>query len=607
MRFAAIAPAGRRLASPSTGDRLLIRTLRSAPPWVPDQPSSTAPSASGRPPTPSHRSHLDSSIAPALRRTAFRVFDRRLGSQASPSAASEQPPSSASLDPTVPSSSQLSPRSFDDTVQKNMKVFTFGPSSHFAKHKPLKRIKLYGDTEETVIVQESFQVSLGSALILPLGLVLLKNMKCMLAFEYPMDLTMWRINSFCEFEIAAGTKMRHGSEFHLNTTTPAEIDPLGANLNWSEYCLMEFGGEVPAKFTNLLEKMKSCTENKGYSLLVDPSLIPSLHWTSVFQDVFHIVMHVMTKSERERFLKKLAPYCQAWHKDMMKNPLLRCFVMYSQSDGTFAKRDKNCPLAFLECICHALSHPLDYLELMNILGLKSYTKQDLHLLLQEKGGDKLVSDICNLLRIKYWQVLALERYLCREGSSCCPIPTVCIRRRFRDEPCHLDTPTVSKLKMVCEKRSKYENLFRESAVLNDWKLLHAESRVSAVKGFWSMFASLRDYSIWLCNREDDLGDCNRHEALNIVCGLLQKMSACRKYSFGKMLVNGSPNTPFKMKGFWVFPGVEVPGFLIDLNGMESYKWIRVNVSDEKDRELVDSILNENPLDEEPVVAPKYMI
>ena len=246
--------------------------------------------------------------------------------------------------------------------------------------------------------------------------------------------------------------MRHGSEFHLNK----DIYHFALLI---KYCLMEFGGEVPAKFTNLLEKMKSCTENKGYSILVDHSLIPSQHWPSAFLDAFHIVMDVMTNSEREIFLKKLAPYCQTWHKDMIKNPLLRCFVMYSQSDGSFAERDKNCPLAFLECIFHALSHPLDYLELMKILGLKSYTRQDLHLLLQEKGGDKLLCDICNQLPVKYRTVLAFERYLCREGSSCCPIPTFCIRRRFRDEPCRLDQPTVSKLKMVI---NLYNFLIHES-------------------------------------------------------------------------------------------------------------------------------------------------
>lgn len=583
MRLSAIAPARRGAAR-----LLLARALGSLPPpWNAAQPSAE-PSASERLPAPPRRLHFRPGAA-------FSAPIRSFGTQPHSAASKSQ---CSGLDDHS-SSPQPTPKGFEDTHLKKMKVFTRDPSSHFLKHKPVKWITLYADTKETAVVQDSFLTSLSSGLA-----VLARNRKIKLAFQHPVDLTMWRINSFTEFEIAAGALVKDFSEYDHN------LDIYNFAL-LSEYCLIEFGGVIPSKMIPLFEKMKSHEKNKGYSVLVDPCLIPAQFWSYAFLDAFHIIMHVMTDAERNEFLKKLNHRCQAWDKDMIGNTLLKQFVTYAHPDGTLASRDKNSSKAFLECIRHILSHPLDYLKLMKSLGLGSYTKEDLHLLVQEKVGNKLLKDICDLMSKDRLKELALERYLCREGSSCCPLPSFCIRRKFRDEPCRLKPEEITALKKVLNTRVDNENLFPVNEVLDAWKAVYADKRqrVQAAQGFWEMFASLREFStwsIWMCVREDDLGDCKSHEALNVICGLLQKMSACRAYSFGKMLVMGTSDKPFKMKGFWVLPGVDVPEFLMDLHGMNCYRWCRVDISVRKERDLINSLLHEYPSDDGPVVAARSL-
>ncbi|KAK1631702.1 hypothetical protein QYE76_006017 [Lolium multiflorum] len=412
---------------------------------------------------------------------------------------------------------------------------------------------------------------------------------------------MWVINSFSECEIAVGSEMRVASEFRIN------LDIHNSAL-LSEYCLIEFGGAVPPKMERLFKKMKCYTTNKGYSLITDPSLIAAHLWSSAFLDTFHMIFHEMPETERSSFLRKLDACCQGWHKEMIANKLLKYFVTYSHPDGTLANRDKNSSKAFLECIRHILSHPLDYLKMMERLGLGSYTKEDLHLLLQEKGGDKLMSDIWDILAEDHKErlkKLSLERYLCRMGSSCCPLPTICVRRSFKDEPSRFDPYTSTYLKRIYDQRINQEKLFLEPPVLRKWKIEYAKNRLSAIEGFWSMFASLGEYSIWICVREDDV-ECQKHATKNTVCALMQKMSACRAYSFGKMVVLGTSSGPFKMKGFWVFPKASVPSFLMEIHGMSCYGWTRVNTSLEKEKDFVDSVLNENIPNEGPVVAASYL-
>ncbi|KAI7730451.1 hypothetical protein M8C21_009537 [Ambrosia artemisiifolia] len=56
--------------------------------------------------------------------------------------------------------------------------------------------------------------------------------------------------------------------------------------------------------------------------------------------------------------------------------------------------------------------------------------------------------------------------------------------------------------------------------------------------------------------------------MNKVGGFLQRMDLVRKYAFGKMLIIGN-ETPFKIKGLWLFSGLEIPNFVMDrCYGME---------------------------------------
>ncbi|XP_048560464.1 uncharacterized protein LOC125541002 [Triticum urartu] len=469
---------------------------------------------------------------------------------------------------------------FSNAALVNHKLKTRDPHDYLTKHRPVEKVVLYGDKTESSIVSDSFRHALGTAIV-----SIFKSRKGKFAFRHPLDLRSWRVNAFGGFEVANGTPIiKKASEYD----TMHDFYELGV---FAEFCLLHFGGVIPEQFSKLIEKLKNPTTDKGYAIMVDPCLVPTHLWSLAFLDAFHTVMHLMSQEDRELILKKLDVHCQGWKADMLLNQLSKCYVMFIGPDETLKTRGEDSSRAFLECIRHALAHPLDYIGRLERLGFEIHSKQDLYKVLREKGGDRLLSLLFDLLPVKYVKKLALEWYLCREHSSCCPYPTNCIRRVLRKHDlCRLDPATVNRLTWLKMGNKMNEQLFVPSGVLNTWKVLYSENG-PALKEFWDMCDTIKRHSVWTCEGNDDIGNCHAHEMVNKTCGLMMHMYPCRSYSFGRMIVMGPKTGPYKVKGVWVFPGAEVPRFLMNIHGMDFYSWTKVDISIERQKTMVDDSLS----------------
>ncbi|GLT56295.1 hypothetical protein SLA2020_293450 [Shorea laevis] len=132
-------------------------------------------------------------------------------------------------------------------------------------------------------------------------------------------------------------------------------------------------------------------------------------------------------------------------------------------------------------------------------------------------------------------------------------------------------------------------------VLDDWKRLYSNTKTNfrevAIKGFWDMYDP-EGYSLWFCDYKYNDENTVSFVTLNKVSGFLQRMDLARKYAFGKMLVIGS-ESPFKVKGLWLFRGQEIPQFVLDeCYDMELYDWKKVDISDEAQKERVNQMIED---------------
>ncbi|CAL9134285.1 unnamed protein product [Musa textilis] len=130
-------------------------------------------------------------------------------------------------------------------------------------------------------------------------------------------------------------------------------------------------------------------------------------------------------------------------------------------------------------------------------------------------------------------------------------------------------------------------LLPSKMILNEWKRLYSNTKANfrelAIKGFWDMYDPV-GYSFWFRDYKYNDENTVSFVTLNKVSGFLQRMDLARKYAFGKMLVTGS-DPPFKVKGLWLFHGLEIPKFVLDeVYDMELYDWTKVDISDEAQKE-----------------------
>ncbi|KAI3755155.1 hypothetical protein L1987_54950 [Smallanthus sonchifolius] len=123
-------------------------------------------------------------------------------------------------------------------------------------------------------------------------------------------------------------------------------------------------------------------------------------------------------------------------------------------------------------------------------------------------------------------------------------------------------------------------------------LLHIISCFLMLKGFWEMFDP-EGYSLWFCNYKYNDENTDSFVTMNKVGGFLQRMDLARKYAFGKMLIIGN-EPPFKVKGLWLFRGLDIPKFAMDeCYDMELYEWTKVDLSDEIQKECVNQMIEDH--------------
>ncbi|KAK4271047.1 hypothetical protein QN277_019797 [Acacia crassicarpa] len=156
-------------------------------------------------------------------------------------------------------------------------------------------------------------------------------------------------------------------------------------------------------------------------------------------------------------------------------------------------------------------------------------------------------------------------------------------------------------------------------ILDEWKRLYSNTKIIfprlysnpktifrevAIEGFWDMYDP-EGYSLWFCDYKYNDENNVSFVTMNKVGGFLQRMDLARKYGFGKMLVIGS-ESPFKVKGLWLFRGQEIPQFVIDeCYDMELYEWKKVDISDEAQKELISQMIEDcEPFEGEPLLDAK---
>ncbi|KAI3755157.1 hypothetical protein L1987_54952 [Smallanthus sonchifolius] len=125
-----------------------------------------------------------------------------------------------------------------------------------------------------------------------------------------------------------------------------------------------------------------------------------------------------------------------------------------------------------------------------------------------------------------------------------------------------------------------------------WEHMQALVFIDLFIGFWEMFDP-EGYSLWFCNYKYNDENTISFVTMNKVGGFLQRMDLARKYAFGKMLIIGN-EPPFKVKGFWIFRGPEIPKFVMDeCYDMELYEWTKVDHSDEAQKERVNQMIEDH--------------
>ncbi|XP_072956861.1 elongation factor 1-gamma 2-like [Typha angustifolia] len=145
-------------------------------------------------------------------------------------------------------------------------------------------------------------------------------------------------------------------------------------------------------------------------------------------------------------------------------------------------------------------------------------------------------------------------------------------------------------------------------ILDEWKRLYSNTKTNfrevAIKGFWDMYDP-EGYSLWFCDYKYNDENTVSFVTMNKVGGFLQRMDLARKYAFGKMLVIGS-EPPFKVKGLWLFRGQDIPQFVLDeCYDMELYDWVKVDISDEAQKERVNAMIeDQEPFEGEALLDAK---
>ncbi|XP_042446128.1 elongation factor 1-gamma-like [Zingiber officinale] len=185
-----------------------------------------------------------------------------------------------------------------------------------------------------------------------------------------------------------------------------------------------------------------------------------------------------------------------------------------------------------------------------------------------------------------------------------------VKKEQKKEPAKPKVPEVEEEEEAPKPKPKnpLDLLPPSKMILDEWKRLYSNTKTNfreiAIKGFWDMYDP-EGYSLWFCDYKYNDENTVSFVTLNKVGGFLQRMDLTRKYAFGKMLVIGS-EPPFKVKGLWLFRGQEIPKFVLDeVYDMELYDWVKVDISDEAQKERVNAMIeDQEPFEGEALLDAK---
>ncbi|KAK9796239.1 hypothetical protein WJX73_009454 [Symbiochloris irregularis] len=147
--------------------------------------------------------------------------------------------------------------------------------------------------------------------------------------------------------------------------------------------------------------------------------------------------------------------------------------------------------------------------------------------------------------------------------------------------------------------------------LDSWKRMYSNTpaksfREVAIKALWEGGDVPRSqtnehfegydpegYSMWFCDYKYPEENTVNFIVMNKVGGFLQRLDYVRKYAFGVISILKNESGEFPVKGLWIFRGSGIPPIMLDeCVDLELYEWTKVNLSDPKQKALVEDMIVE---------------
>lgn len=224
-------------------------------------------------------------------------------------------------------------------------------------HKPLERIRLYGEEEDQYVITESGQELLHSFI----HMLEINYLRGLSSYEdlIPSKLV---VNHYGRIELLKGVPLRRASTVSLNK------DYFFGAQSIQNVLVSCYGPEVikqmPQDIALLLKNMMSANSPKGFRMLVHPSLIPWHCRTQAFLDVFHLLFYSMRSTASQPILRDLARVVlrkNKWTTIARSNWLLKQWLDYSDPKAETDEPSYNDgPRSFMWFVRNVESHPLEH-------------------------------------------------------------------------------------------------------------------------------------------------------------------------------------------------------------------------------------------------------
>lgn len=143
-------------------------------------------------------------------------------------------------------------------------------------------------------------------------------------------------------------------------------------------------------------------------------------------------------------------------------------------------------------------------------------------------------------------------------------------------------------------KNKLDLLPKSSMVLDDWKRSYSNLDTIGPGGsaewLWQNFDA-EGYSWWFCDYKHNDELVEAWKAANLLGGFVNRWEACRKYSFGVMLIDGEDKQGgMVIEGAFLFRGKEIIWEFTDIPDFETYDLKPVDISDPAQKQKLEHIL-----------------